>query len=115
MPALNYKAEFAPKVEDGTKRSTIRPRRKNPIKKGDTLYHYTGMRTKKCRKLLENKCTSVSRIEIFNSIVAVNCCRLHHAAVYRLARKEGFKCVKDFRDFFRNQYGLPFVGAWIQW
>ena len=50
MPSLNFTI-FVGKIEDGTKRQTIRLARKRPVKVGDYLYFFTGMRTKKCRKL----------------------------------------------------------------
>lgn len=42
MPALNYKAQFAPLVEREEKLTTIRAMRKIPIKPDDTLLgrHY---------------------------------------------------------------------------
>ena len=64
MPALNYQAQFAPKVESGEKLQTIRARRKRPFKRGDRLYHYTGMRTKSCRKLGESTCVIAMDIVI---------------------------------------------------
>ena len=64
MAALNFQKQFAPDVESGIKLQTIRAKRKNPIKEGETLYLYTGMRTKKCRKLGEVKCYSVLPFEI---------------------------------------------------
>ena len=50
MPSLNLTV-FIDKVESGEKRQTIRLHRKRPIKVGDTLYLFTGMRTKGCRRL----------------------------------------------------------------
>ena len=64
MPILNYRKEFAPLVESGEKRLTIRAMRKRPFKSGDRLFHYTGLRTKACRKLLESTCLFADRIDI---------------------------------------------------
>jgi len=64
MPALNFHKQFAPAVEDGSKRQTIRALRKHPIRSGDHLYHYTGMVTKACRKLREDIATEAVHIEI---------------------------------------------------
>lgn len=50
MPALNF-SKFIAAVEDGSKPLTIRDIRKNPIRPGDVLYMFTGMRTRQCRKL----------------------------------------------------------------
>lgn len=51
MPLLNFELRFAGLIESGEKRQTIRAQRKYPIKAGDKLYLYTGVRTKNCRKL----------------------------------------------------------------
>lgn len=50
MPALNF-TKFISAVEDGSKPLTIRDIRKNPIRPGDVLYMFTGMRTRQCRPL----------------------------------------------------------------
>jgi protein gp37 len=75
MPALNFKKQFAPLVETFKKRQTIRALRKdnrNP-RPGQTLYLYTGMRTKGCKKLGEATCKKVTQItiEANNIIVGV--------------------------------------------
>lgn len=59
MAALSYKGQFVDYVEAGLqptpkkgtriKRQTIRNLRKHPIKVGETLHHFYGMRTKWCR------------------------------------------------------------------
>ena len=64
MPAYSFNTRFVPMVVDGTKRQTIRARRKNPAKVGDTLYLYSGLRTKYCKKLREDKCTATTTIII---------------------------------------------------
>jgi hypothetical protein len=74
MPAFNYKKQFAELVATGRKRQTIRAMRKRPIKVGDKLYHFTGMRTKQCSQLLPEPtiCVSVWTIWIYkNSAVYV--------------------------------------------
>lgn len=64
MAAINFKEEFAPDVEFGSKRQTIRKVRKNPIVAGEELKLYTGQRTKKCRLLKVARCTRVIPIVI---------------------------------------------------
>jgi len=117
MPALNYKLRFAEDVESGRKRQTIRSRRKTPIKKGDTLYHYTGMRTKECRKLLESVCASTAPIWItINDEVFVDCVRQDEDERLAVARADGFDDVRGFLAFFRQQYGMRrFDGDIIKW
>jgi len=51
MPALNFQSRFADLVASGKKRQTIRPVRRHPIKAGDLLHLFTGMRTKRCKRL----------------------------------------------------------------
>ena len=61
MPLLGFKKQFAPLVEEGQKRQTIRAKRRdgrNPHA-GETLFLYTGLRTKSCRKLGISGCKSV--------------------------------------------------------
>lgn len=118
MPALNYKAQFASMIERGLKRSTIRAPRKdgrNP-KPGQTLYHYTGMRTKQCRMRAETICRSVRLIYItrFGDLRI----ETRWSSIYLLndvARKDGFKDWSELISFFRTTHGLPFTGLLIEW
>lgn len=65
MPAYSFQERFVPWILNGTKSQTIRTRReKGHAKKGDTLYLYTGLRTKYCRKLREEVCTEARSIAI---------------------------------------------------
>ena len=65
MPALNFQAQFAPLVESGEKRQTIRAYRKDgrDPTPGCKLYFFTGMRTKACRPLIvERSIDSLRRL-----------------------------------------------------
>jgi len=117
MPAYNFKAQFADDVENGRKRQTIRPKRKRKTKPGETLFLYTGMRTKKCRKLCEVVCESVTPIKIYSGlrIRVGNGWLSSIAGVGDLALSDGFKNVNEFYEFFEKQYGLPFEGELIKW
>jgi hypothetical protein len=64
MPAFNYQQRFVPFLRDGSKWHTIRSRRKCPVKPGDTLYHYTGMRTKQATLIAKDLCLDVKTIVI---------------------------------------------------
>lgn len=64
MPGYSFNIRFVPMLLDGTKRQTIRARRKNPAKVGDTLYLYSGLRTRNCKKLREEKCKATTTIVI---------------------------------------------------
>jgi hypothetical protein len=135
MSALNYSV-FVDKVENGTKRQTIRADRKHPFKVGDRLYHFTGMRTKKCRRLradIEDRCTQARKIVVrFTQFSA----RRRGTAIWidgvmprdvwelqDLARADGFGSIGAFMDFFQRQAkpvkGRPrvtqFSGQIIHW
>ena len=119
MSALNFKARFVPMIESGEKHQTIRALRldgRNP-KKGDTLYLYTGMRTKNCRKLKEVVCKSVEQITIeeCSTIIFVGVAPLTINQMIKMSKSDGFETLYDFVDFFRKTHGLPFHGLLIKW
>lgn len=140
MPALNFQARFAPLVESGEKRQTIRKRRKDgrDPKPGDTLYLYTGMRTKACRKLGEAKCREVfpfqltARAETGNGNVNMFAGLSSHrgggsrfraaslrdgtrSRIARLAKADGFSSPEEMVCWFEAAHGLPFEGLLIRW
>lgn len=117
MPAYNFKAMFAEAVESGRKRCTIRKRRKRPTKVGETLYIYTGMRTKECRKLREAECLAVVPVRIDEREFVVNGHELKPGTADAIARLDtaGIWGWRGFVQFFADTYGLPFEGVLIQW
>ena len=118
MPVLNFKERFAANVAVGRKRQTVRVRRKRPIRPGDRLYLYTGMRTKRCRKLGEATCKRVDEIVIelnVDETIWVNGQTLSRPERLVLARADGFVSVGRFVAFFRRTYGLPFEGVIVKW
>ena len=115
MPAYNFKREFAPAVESGQKRQTIRKKRKRPTRVGETLYLYTGMRTKGCRKLKETTCTASEPIYIDINHIFVGEHELNRGEEIQLAKDDGFDSHAAFMQFFENHYGLPFKGVLIKW
>ncbi len=118
MPALNFKKQFAPAVESWEKRQTIRARRKDkrdPVA-GQTLYLFTGMRTKGCRRLGEIICKETQPIcieENMDIIVGTHC--LSTVEEMEIAKKDGFDSRVDFYQFFKKTHGLPFHGLIIKW
>lgn len=111
MTAFNFTVNID-KIEDGSKRSTIRKTRR--CKVGDTMQLYTGQRTKACRKIKDVICIGIAKIKIteecpwFISLVEGD---VNPNGSY-LHLQEGFKNCAEFVDFFRQTYGLPFVG-WL--
>ncbi len=118
MPALNFQSQFAEAVKSGKKWQTIRKVREYPIKVGDTLYLYTGMRTKKCRKLRVTICTAVIPISIDTTehTVSVYGDRLTHGQALSMALADGFESLTDFCEWFAKQYKQRnFEGVIIRW
>jgi hypothetical protein len=108
MPLLGFKSQFAPLVESGTKRQTIRAKRrdgKDP-RVGETLYLYTGLRTKQCRKLGEEICKSVEEIIIDYNGINVSGKWLSISERDALAQADGFPSFQDMKKFFQKKPGL---------
>lgn len=124
MPAYNFQKHFAPLVESGQKRQTIRQTAKGATR-GATAYLYTGQRTAQCRKLGEGTITDVLSIEIgrhacsepYASIAEYDGRRTHlvHEGLDALARADGFANGEEMAEWFAAQYGLPFTGYLHQW
>ena len=121
MSALSFKKQFAQEVASGRKCQTIRALRNRPIKQGEKLYLYTGMRTKGCRKLKETVCKRVRHVRIFEGmdpntyVISVDGKLASDIECVRLAVADGFVSVNGLIDFFREQHGLPFEGHVINW
>lgn len=124
MPAFNFKKQFAPKIEDGTKVSTIRADRKDGrqhCKKGDTIALYTGMRTKVCQLLKRVVVTYTVRVTVqedgflYRSPDGYTAGQYNKEALDNLAKDEGFACWCDMTSFFKETHGLPFTGTYIRW
>lgn len=124
MPACNFQSRFAPLVESGQKRQTIRQTAKG-ASRGATAYLYTGQRTANCRKLGEGTITDVLPIEIgrhacsepYACITERDGKQTHlaHEHLDSLARADGFANGEEMAEWFAAQYGLPFTGYLHQW
>lgn len=118
MPAINFKHQFAPAVELGRKRQTIRADRKDnrpPCKLGDTLSLYTALRTKAARRLGKGTCTFLGRIQITETGITVGDRPLTAEDQTRLAIDDGFASTEDLVAWFQATHGLPFTGWIIKW
>jgi hypothetical protein len=105
MPAISFKKQFAGMILDGSKRHTVRVRRKrNPIYAGYTLFLYTGMRTKDCQRLMKTECAAVVPIAIFPDAlrIVMNGKRLTLDEVVNFSIRDGFTNPGEFFDFFRQ-------------
>lgn len=123
MPAYNFKRRFVKKVESGQKTQTIRKIRKYPTKKGQTIYLWTGLRTKRARRLGIGMITSVEPF----FLPEPGCFRVGDDYTHdwyladddetglMLAQADGFDDWDSFVWFFETHYGLPFEGELIKW
>lgn len=117
MPLLNFKKQFAPKVESGEKLQTIRAKRKdgrNPHV-GDKLYLYAGLRTKSCRKIGEAVCTSVNQITIDDHGINIDGIWLSLQERDKISQEDGFDDFSELIQWFRKEHGLPFEGLLYKW
>lgn len=129
MPSLSYKSSFVDFVEEGLKaktgkgkrikRQTIRNFRKVPIKKGDTLHHFYGMRTKWCRKLGTSLCKSVHQVIINHRAVFIDQKEITSIDdLNAFAYADGFDDWETMKRWWTLTHGeecLPFTGQLIKW
>ena len=116
MPSLNFKADFIPFILDRSKPHTIRQERKHPIKVGDTLYLYYGLRTKSVCLIGTAMCIDVQKINIYpGNKVLLDEVWLNDDQVERLARRDGFSATSDFFHFFEQTYALPTSNMCLIW
>lgn len=116
MPAFNFQPRFADLVESGQKTQTIRKTLRGKV--GDTVYLYTGQRTKNCRKLGEGRIVSIQAINIQQNVIFVGDWILSEKQDDSLASADGFADRSEMLDWFKKQHGLPFDGflyKWVKW
>lgn len=133
MPALSFKKQFAQPIWDETKVGTIRAKRKVPIKVGQPLFLYTGMRTKQCKKIGERRAIHVVPIRILPAAPDQSTPRVIYggegAAISgrlatstdldHFARGDGFASWDDMCAFWHKEHPESkaqwFDGDWILW
>jgi len=116
MAALNFKKQFVPLVLSLLKPHTIRQERKHPIKVGDTLQLYYGLRTKSCVLLGTAPCVRIQHIDIYSgNKVLLDETWLTGNEIEQLAQRDGFAKVSDFFSFFEQTYALPTSNMRLIW
>lgn len=123
MPLLNFKKQFAGAVRSGEKRQTIRALRNRLFLPGDTLYLYTGLRTKGVEKLGEVVCKTAQYIEMDSPGIGMLTVKVegkpvadHEKEAFALA--DGFTGPDpwlEFKRFFLGNHQMPFEGQLIKW
>ena len=114
-----FKPQFAPLVEAGSKRQTIRPTPKRMPKVGDheSWREWIGKPYRsEQRELAQVELTEVEPINIAPE-VATNL-NMHNRQVFydtdALAKADGFKGWREMSDWFERTHGLPFTGILIR-
>ena len=124
MVAYSFKKRFADKVVAREKRQTIRAHRKGSrhARPGERMQLYFGMRTKHCRKLIDDPvCESVTPIDITVPSAGLATYRMEPDDEFEeidddFARADGFDCAADFTAFWQQEHGLGlFSGVLIKW
>lgn len=118
MPLLNFKLRFVDPIRKGTKNHTIRADRAIPVKVGDNLYLYTGLRHKGAYRILPDpvKCSRVESIKISaatSAMVEIDGVPLATDEREELAVADGFSGWEEMLEFWEGR--LPFRGQIIHW
>ena len=117
---LNFKPQFAGRVESGDKTQTIRRNRADgkKMQPGDTVKLYTGLRTRNARLLREARVEAVFRVRMdaAENVIVVDGDKLDAARAAAFARDDGFSCVSEMLAWFKDQYmSNEFEGFCVQW
>ncbi len=115
MVAINFMAQFACPIIQGTKIHTLRD--KNRFKVGDTLQLYTGMRHKNCRLLKAVRCLAVLPIEWRGDEdwVLDHGRWLHAAHLDLFAQNDGFPHYPALYNWLIDNKGPKWSGFLIAW
>ena len=117
---FNFKQRFAPKVESGEKRQTIRATRADGRvpRKGDIAKLYTGLRTRNTRLMMAAQvigCDPVY-IDFAERSVVLGGNLLRPGTLERFAKEDGFTDASEMIDWFKETHGLDdFEGFCVRW
>jgi hypothetical protein len=122
MTAYSFKARFVPLLEEGRKTQTVRGGRRHHARPGSVIQLYTGMRTKRCRKIAPDAvCTSALPVSLIFGEDPVLCVRVAGAEVDAryFAQADGFADEHDLVAFWVAEHavrpGDSFHGTLIEW
>lgn len=130
MVAYSFKRQFIDRIQEGTKRQTIRAERKRHARPGEPVQIYYALRTKHARKLLDPDpvCLSVQRVilDFRGQAVTVEDFNAPRALVYRkpedldaFARADGFTDWVAMQAFWQEGHEGAELTSWqgvlIKW
>ena len=114
MPLVSFSV-FKEKIENGSKKQTIRKLRKYPIKKYDLLYMWWKSRTPQRERLGFSTCTEefLIKMSIINNGYSVylrvwpvgSVEELSQEQYEELAKQDGFSCLKEMTEWFYKTHG----------
>jgi hypothetical protein len=113
-----FKPQFAPLVESGQKKHTVRPSPKRIPKAGEeiSLRTWTGLPYRsKQRELARSTVARVEYIHIHHDGIRIDRRTLNLSEEWEFVRADGFNTPKDFLEWFNVTHGLPFEGIVIHW
>ena len=118
MALLNFKEQFVEPIRSGRKHHTSRSTRRIPVKAGDNLYLYTGLRHKGAFRILPEPvvCTKTYSIQIHIVFIASACQlkdevvvldgqKLEQSEMEALAQADGFSDWNQMRWFWIKAHG----------
>jgi hypothetical protein len=117
---FNFKKQFAPAVESGAKRQTIRRNRKDgrrPVP-GDTAKLFTGLRSSSTRLLRAETVTECLhvRMDMDARVIVLDGRALEVFEATRFAQADGFSSMTSMLQWFRDQYQTyDFEGFCVRW
>lgn len=113
-----FKPQFAPLVESGAKLQTVRPTRKRMPKPGDriSLRMWTGKPYRSKQRVLgEAEIVEVSPVRITETDLWLAGVRQTGNQNWTFALADGFPGIREMRNWFADNHGLPFGGIVIKW
>lgn len=114
---FNFQKRFAPKVESGEKRQTIRARRKDGKvpRPGDRARLYTGLRMPCARLLCDGVVTACFPVTICDGEIVADGVKLGRPAANDFAHLDGFEHLTAMIEWFENTHGKSFEGFCVRW
>lgn len=110
MPQVGFKKQFAPMVLSGEKPFTLRALRKDghDAKAGQTLYMFTGLRTKQCQRIAEKPCRFAVTVTLGWRCVMVPTLGSyeHDHQLELFSRLDGFPNYEAFCQFHKVTPGM---------
>lgn len=112
---LGFKKRFVEPIQIGTKVFTMRGKRKVEPKVGETLFMYSGLRTRECVKIGDKeRLISKQQAKLYmqktkyqnNIWINIDGRRLTEAEIDEFVRFDGFKDRGDFIDYWMKSSGV---------